>query len=247
MGADFKVNGVAGVEPLGYSNYPVAGSLRDLFLLGTDLSSSTDNQVDGRSNATATGASITYNDGFVSFAGAPASNNYSMGSNENEFASWSRIAMFRFDSAIGPSTPDWRGVMGSYSVSTSRAMMWGHVATLGTSGGLRTLTLGLPSPPHSKFQFSALTYDAATKTMRTVYGRGGKLFAADLRVDANGWVGGAVPILIGGHGGSFGANNSTVSINSIAQHNAALTDVELLAIYIYLRSRAVDDFALNCA
>lgn len=56
MGADFIIQGVSPtVTPLGYADYPVQASLRDLFWLGTDAAASRDNQVSGRSDATVTG------------------------------------------------------------------------------------------------------------------------------------------------------------------------------------------------
>lgn len=243
MGAVFNIQNVSGVQPLDYNDYPVLGSLKDLFYLGTDAASSTTNQatglgIAGRSNATVLGT-VTHNAGYASFAGAPASNQIQLGANENEFTSWTRWAFFRFNDAIGTGTNDWRGVFGSYA-STSRAMIFGHLMTFGygTSPPIQ-VAIGIPPPPHSEFHFVAVSYDAPTKTFRTYYGRNGVLYLASTVTHGTGWVGAAVPMLIGGNG-SIGTNNRTVDVNSVGSHNAVENLAAIESVYIFRRARAIE-------
>lgn len=314
MGADFIIQGVsATVPPLGYADYPVQDSLKDLFYIGTDAATSRTNHVAGRSNATmggmanavvtgsitgnvmtvsavtsgelwigmelsgaGIGAGVTilalgtgtggtgtytvsstpdiasttitgtpYREGYAAFGGSQATNRLTMATNDNEFTERTYIAVFRHEGPLDAGSSDWRAAIGVYNGVTNGMALFQNVATMG-NGSLRTVGIDIPTPPQPRFYFAAVTYEAATKTLKTYYGKDGSLFASGSYSDATGRVATGIPIAIGANN-TIGANKRVMKMAMAAQHNAPLSQGDIAKIYTYVRNRLVDDHGLDVA
>jgi hypothetical protein len=244
MGLQLSSPGVVSANPLGYAQYPYSDGLKDLFYPTTDAATSIVNKVSGRSNAAAAAnAGVTYAEGYAAFAGDPNTNRLQLATTEQEFPTFTRLAISRHLGPLDGGSPDWRQVFGAYGANSGSALFQDR-ATIGTAAALRTAVIGNPTPPQTLFNFIAQTYDAASKTMRTYFGKDGKIIAGGVYVDGVGKVGTAVPLMIGGNNTTVGANGRVLQVNTAAQHNVELTPTQLKAIYLYLSNRAVDLYGL---
>jgi hypothetical protein len=244
MGSTFVVPGVvATVDPIAYTDYPIQASLKDLFWLGTSQAASLVNQVSGRSAATVSTAngSVTYNSGYASFGGAPASNRIYMATTEAEFADRTFVAVMKHEGPL-TSSNDWRQVVGGYNSQTSGMSLFQNVASF-ANGNLRTAAIGVPTPPQTSFYLVAASYTSADKTLRTYYGSGGKAYASGLYTDTTAKAAAGIPLSIGGND-NIGTNARVLDIAMVSQHNAALATADIQKILTYVTNRLTTLYGL---
>lgn len=244
MGVNTLVAGVAGVDPLYYGAYPVLASLKDLFHLGGDESSSVTNLASGRTNASAAGDDVTYEDGYAVFAGDPAYNVISLATAENELTNFTRLGIAQH---VGPleSADDWRQVIGDYEGPAEGTALWSTTIIM-ANGNLRQRGIGIPDPPHSKFYFIAMTYNNTLKKMASFYGARGQVYAGGAYTDTVAAARSAAPLKIGGNN-LLGANERVLNVAMAAQHNAVLSTAELREVMLYEAERLRVDHGITIA
>lgn len=221
------------------------GGGRRVLTLGTGTGGTGTYTVSAGDDVASTTITCTpYHDGYVSFGDSLTANRMPLATTDNEFSQRTYIAVCRH---LGPltSSSDWRAAIGHYGGTTSGMALFQNVATLG-NGALRTVGIGVPTPPQAQFQFIAAAYTSADKTMRTYYGRDGVLYASGEYSDATGFVGSGAPVIIGANA-TIGSNKRVLEVAMAAQHDAPLSLSDIQKIYIYTFGRLIADHALDVA
>lgn len=236
MGTRLIAKGVTFANYIDITRYPVSADHVALHYINTDITTSRVNHVSGYpglNTSTSWGGNVTYDSVSGLFTGnmSDPANHLASVEVDNASDDYTLLAVVKHLTALGDSSTI-RQVWGVYSGATNCASLMSNTATL-ANGTLYQASYNAPVPPHSDYQFLAMTVnDAGSGLMQAYSARGNSLVVGGSVAQKR--TKNASALRIGGNGGSF---TGQTRIAAVSKHRRVLTASEVQDIYRYWRSR----------